>query len=171
MVENKRIEYVDAMRGFTMIMVVADHVAAFCLGIGDYVPSIHPIYMEFTMPLFFFISGFVFYKEGVVWNANHIVRLLLIRKFPALIITTFFFFLVFIKVNDVRFIEGLYSDSKLGYWFTIALFAYFCIYAICRYVLRMLNCKETFTEIMLLSIGLLLFALTDLPSSLEWMLH
>lgn len=147
------------MRGLTMMLVVADHVAAFCLGIGDYVPSIHPIYMEFTMPLFFFISGFVLYKEETVWNANYVARFLLVKKFPALIITTFIFFLLFAKINHFGLVEGLYTDSKLGYWFTLALFAYFCIYAICRFVFNLFNCNSIYTDIILLVIGLLLFAL------------
>lgn len=157
--ENKRIDYIDNIRGLTMILVVADHVAAFCLGIGDYVTSIHPIYMEFTMPLFFFISGFVLYKEETIWNASHVAKFLFIKKFPALFVTTSIFFLVFIKVNHIGLVEGLYSDSKLGYWFTLALFVYFCIYAICRYVFNLFNCNNIYTDIILLSIGLLLYAL------------
>lgn len=147
------------MRGFTMLLVVAHHVAAFCIGISDYVPSIHPILCEFRMPLFFFISGFVLYKEETVWNASHVARFLLVKKFPAQIITTSIFFLVFIKINQIGLIEGLYSDSKLGYWFTLALFAFFCIYAICRYIFNLINCNNIYTDIILLSVGFLLFSL------------
>lgn len=159
MTGKKRIEYIDSMRGFTMFLVVAHHVAAFCLGISDYSPSIHPILCEFRMPLFFFISGFVLYKEDTVWNAQHIARFLVIKKFPAQIITTSIFFLVFLKMNNVGLVEGLYSDSKLGYWFTLALFAFFCLYALCRFVFYILKCNNIFTDITLLSIGLLFFAL------------
>lgn len=156
---SKRIEYIDSMRGFTMILVVAHHVAAFCLGIGDYTISIHPILCEFRMPLFFFISGFVLYKTETIWNARYVARFLVVKKFPAQIITTSIFFLVFIKVHHIGLVEGLYNDSKLGYWFTLALFAFFCIYAICRYIFNFLNCNNIYTDIMLLFIGLLFFAL------------
>lgn len=159
MKENKRIEYIDSMRGFTMILVVAHHVAAFCLGINDYVSSIHPILCEFRMPLFFFISGFVLYKEETIWNASHIANFLLVKKFPAQIITTSIFFLVFIKLHHVGLVEGLYSDSKLGYWFTLALFAFFCIYALCRYVFNLIKCNNIYTDVLLLSIGFLFFSL------------
>lgn len=162
---NKRIEYIDSMRGFTMILVVAHHVAAFCIGIGDNIVSIHPILCEFRMPLFFFISGFVLYKEEIVWNANHVARFILVKKFPAQIITTSIFFLVFIKLHNIGLVEGLYSDSKLGYWFTLALFAYFCIYATCRYVFNLINCNNIYSDIILLSLGFLLFSLFYVKST------
>ena len=100
--DSRRIEYIDAMRGFTMLLVVAHHVAAFCLGIGDYVPSIHPVLCEFRMPLFFFISGFVLYKEEAIWNASYATKFLLVKKFPAQIITTSIFFFVFLIINAPR---------------------------------------------------------------------
>ena len=157
--ETKRIEYIDSMRGFTMLLVVAHHVAAFCLGISDYTPSIHPVLCEFRMPLFFFISGFVLYKEETIWNISHVARFLLVKKFPAQIITTSIFFLAFIKINHIGLVDGLYSDSKLGYWFTLALFAFFCIYSICRYLFNLIKCNNIYTDILLLSIGFLFFTL------------
>ncbi len=162
--ENKRIEYIDSMRGFTMLLVVAHHVASFCLGIGDYVPSIHPILCEFRMPLFFFISGFVLYKEETIWDAKQVFRFLLIKKFPAQIITTSIFFVVFLIINHISVIDGLYSDSKLGYWFTISLFVFFCIYVICRFVLYSLSIKSVYTDIIILSIGFLFFLFFYVPS-------
>ena len=157
--ETKRIEYIDSMRGFTMLLVVAHHVAAFCLGISDYVPSIHPILCEFRMPLFFFISGFVLYKKETIWNAGYVARFLVIKKFPAQIVTTSIFFLVFLKINEIGLVEGLYSDSKLGYWFTLALFVFFFIYAICRYIFNLFEFNNFYTDILLLSIGFLFFTL------------
>ena len=104
--DSKRIEYIDAMRGFTMLLVVAHHVAAFCLGIGDYVPSIHPVLCEFRMPLFFFISGFVLYKEETIWNASYATKFLFIKKFSAQIITTSIFLFVFLIMNHIGVMEG-----------------------------------------------------------------
>ena len=162
--DSKRIEYIDAMRGFTMLLVVAHHVAAFCLGIGDYVPSIHPVLCEFRMPLFFFISGFVLYKEETIWNASYATKFLLVKKFPAQIITTSIFFFVFLIINHIGVIEGLYTDSKLGYWFTLSLYLFFCVYAICRYVLYLIHCKSIYTDIIILSVGALFFLLFYVPS-------
>ena len=167
MIESKRIEYIDAMRGFTMILVVAHHVAAFCLGIGDYVPSIHPILCEFRMPLFFFISGFVLYNSKTIWNAGYIVKFLVVKKFPVQIITTSIFFLVFAKLHDISIVEGLYGDAKLGYWFTYALFVFFCVYSIIRYLLDSLNCKSIYTDFIIISIGMLFYLLFFVSSILS----
>lgn len=155
--ENKRIEYIDCMRGFTMILVVACHVAAYCLGISDFTPSFHPVLYEFRMPLFFFISGFVLYREGVAWNLSHVASFLIKKKFPVQIITTFIFFLVYIKINNISLLEGVFSESKEGYWFTYMLFIYFCVYSICRFVFYRFNCTGLIADIVILTIGFLFY--------------
>ena len=60
--QNNRIAYIDALRGFTMFLVVLQHVETYgirCLGSGTFVET---FLLPFRMPLFFFISGFVTYK-------------------------------------------------------------------------------------------------------------
>ena len=80
---GKRIEYIDSLRGFTMILVVAYHVGGFCLGLEPSVPSINLFLREFRMPLFFFISGFVLYKDETVWDSKYVAKFLLRKKFEA----------------------------------------------------------------------------------------
>lgn len=157
--EKKRIEYIDCMRGFTMILVVACHVAFSCLGISESTPSVHRILYEFRMPLFFFISGFVLYKDETRWTAGHIARFLIIKKFPVQIVTMLIFLLIYLKLNQIGVMEGIYSDSKLGYWFTFVLFIYFCIYSVCRYFLDLFGCKGILADVCLLSIGFLVYVL------------
>lgn len=96
MTGKKRIEFIDAMRGFTMILVVVCHVSGFCLGIESDIPSIHPYLYEFRMPTFFFISGFVLYKANQLWNTKYVFKFLT-KKFPVQNITTVIFFLFFLK--------------------------------------------------------------------------
>ena len=57
---TKRIEYLDALRGFVMLLVVLGHVPMYCYHqVGDI--SFSLIFTTFHIPLFFFISGW-FYK-------------------------------------------------------------------------------------------------------------
>lgn len=60
--EKKRFEYIDAMRGFTMLLVVCAHVATYSYQ-TDLV-TFHAAFSTFRMPLFFFISGFILYKAS-----------------------------------------------------------------------------------------------------------
>ena len=53
-----RIEYIDAMRGMTMILVVYSHVCNYCL--GDKTMGFNDIFFLFRLPCFFFISGWLF---------------------------------------------------------------------------------------------------------------
>ena len=119
-----RIEYIDAMRGFTMILVVLNHVALFCLGITRSVPSYHIYLQEIQMPLFFFISGFVLYKSNVQWDIKQTAKFIT-SKIPILIITPFIFLFIYLYINNIPFHEGLFNKMKYGYWFTFVLFVFF----------------------------------------------
>lgn len=63
--QQKRIEYIDAMRGFTIILVVLHHLSFFS---NSFVDS---IFISFRMPLFFFISGFIGFKVNMEWGGIH----------------------------------------------------------------------------------------------------
>lgn len=60
--QNKvgRIEYIDSLRGFTIILVVFSHVSLYLF--GSSCPS-NEVFLLFRMPLFFFISGYMAYSE------------------------------------------------------------------------------------------------------------
>ena len=57
---KQRIAYIDAMRGFTMILVVFAHVCHFCL--GDSRMGYNSIFILFRLPCFFMLSGWLFAK-------------------------------------------------------------------------------------------------------------
>lgn len=155
-----RIEYIDAMRGFTMILVVLNHVAGFCLNIDGSIPSLNTYFYEFRMPLFFFVSGFVLYKASITWNFLHTFNFLK-KKFPIQIISTCIFFLAFTYTFGESFRDNLWSDSKGGYWFTFVLFEYFILYSLIRLLaLKLGGWKE---DVLALSAGLAVFILT-IPS-------
>lgn len=121
---NQRIEYLDAMRGFTMILVVLSHVVFF--GLGNNSIAFNEFFCSFRMPLFFFISGFLFYKMEREWNYLTI-RSFVTKKFLVQIIPTCVFLFLFIYIFDLFELKSL-GSYKLGYWFTITLFEYFLLY-------------------------------------------
>ena len=126
--KKKRIEYIDAMRGFTMILVVYSHIIFFGYG-DDSITSFNSFFVNFRMPLFFFISGWVLYKVGRSWDWNFI-KDFLPKKFMVQIIPTVFFFLIFIYFfRDMHITKEALGPSKSGYWFTLTLFEFFLIYA------------------------------------------
>ena len=75
--KKPRLEWLDALRGFTMILVVAYHVALIGFSEQHNLSSSMRFLVLFRMPLFFFVSGFLAYKAGLVWNMGTLKSLLL----------------------------------------------------------------------------------------------
>ena len=119
---KKRIEYIDAMRGFTMILVVYSHICHFCL--GDSLLGFNRVFFLFRLPCFFFISGWLFGKVsqgGGRPSVGPIIR----HKFMVQIVPTFIFLLLLAPPPE--FFHQL-GALKGGYWFTFVLFEFFLIY-------------------------------------------
>lgn len=55
---NKRIEYIDALRGLAMYLVVYLHIKSWG-GYSAYSNLVGEIFVTFYLPLFFFISGYL----------------------------------------------------------------------------------------------------------------
>ena len=130
--ESKRIEWLDAMRGFTMILVVAYHVAQFGFVENEKTSAALPFLVLFRMPLFFFVSGFLAYKANFVWNLKNTIPLVL-KKLHVQIIPALIFLSIFIIFKSKYafwegFLNALKSPTKDGYWFTWVLLQMFLIY-------------------------------------------
>ena len=155
--KKERIEYLDALRGFTMILVILNHVAAYNLGIDVFSEGNFHYYLRlFRMPLFFFVSGFVFYKASFFDDVKKIFTFIK-KKFIVQIISPFIFLVFYIYYRDLPFVESIMSDTKAGYWFTFTLFNYFLLYIIARYILKVFKIQEQYSLIILLLIGVLLY--------------
>ena len=120
-----RLGWLDALRGFTMLLVVTNHVALKSFGMQIRWSAALQFFLLFRMPLFFFISGFLAYKASRVWNARTLGELSL-KKLRVQIIPTVVFFLLFLAmIPTTPFIdslnEALASSMKAGYWFTLVL--------------------------------------------------
>ena len=116
---RQRIEYIDAMRGFTMILVVFSHVCSMCL--GDKSMGYNDVFYLFRMPCFFFISGWLFNPHrGTVPSVRATIK----HKFMVQIVPTVIF--LFLLAPPPLFFSRL-GATKGGYWFTFVLFEYFII--------------------------------------------
>lgn len=155
---TNRIEYIDAMRGFTMILVVMAHVSMYNLkSWGTDTFFFHQIFAQFRMPLFFFVSGFVFYKAGFKWDMSQTVKFIK-KKLTVQLISPFLFFLVFAHLYLFSITEGLYDSNKLGYWFTFALLEFYLFYLFFHQILRLLGIKEGFIyDILILLFGFAIY--------------
>ncbi len=125
---KKRLEYIDALRGFTMTLVVITHVLLFSFHIESEQQYTNIIFGNMRMPLFFFICGFLTYRTNLKWNfttyKENLAKKLQIQIIPTLILGSLYAFLV-MKTGLYEFIT---TQSKLGYWFTISLLEMFIIY-------------------------------------------
>ena len=121
---GKRIEYIDALRGFARILVLYFHIPSYCLG-NAYIAG-NDILEWVRMPLFFFISGFLFFKADRIWNSDTI-RKVLKNKFRVHIIPMAVFMTLFLILFDYMEPASFGSDKK-GYWYTFVLFEYFIFY-------------------------------------------
>lgn len=139
----KRIEFLDCLRGFTMILVVYQHIVLFCYGEERVFMS--QFFVLFRMPLFFWLSGFlahtVFTKE--IFNKK------IKKRFFGQLIPT----IVIIAIYDIWFGDFYFSDyltsHKGGYWFTFVLFMLFTIYAIIAYIMDMIEIKKNIKALVL----------------------
>ena len=121
---KQRIAYIDAMRGFTMILVVFAHVCHFCL--GDSRMGYNSIFIIFRLPCFFMLSGWLFAKydfchTGTVPSVRNIIK----HKAMVQLLPTFIFLLLLAPPPE--FFHQL-GALKGGYWFTFVLFEFFILY-------------------------------------------
>ena len=122
---KKRLGYIDALRGFTMFLVVFGHVAKGSIGANTVLTS---FFLTFRMPTFFFISGFIGYKTLDFWTLanfkNRISKKAFVQIIPCLIFMTLFGYTEGRTTLDMITGHNLWG----GYWFTLVLFEMFILY-------------------------------------------
>ena len=137
---TKRLSWLDALRGFTMILVVAYHVAQVSFHETEKTSAALPFLVLMRMPLFFFVSGFLAYKADFSWTVPNALRLTW-KKFKVQVIPTLVFMIIFVifKMKG-DFLDGftrlLVSPTKGGYWFTWVLLQMFIIYYVGCYIIN-----------------------------------
>lgn len=94
---TKRIEYIDIFRAFGIILMIMGHVG-FGEGFDHYIHAFH-------MPMFFFISGFLYKEKGISFRSY------LAKKVKHLLIPYLIFGIVLYSINI--FIQGSFDLNIL----------------------------------------------------------
>lgn len=138
MEQKKKIEYIDALRGFTMILVVINHIIILSAETSSY---INQILQTFRMPLFFFISGYIAFKANKIHDIKSYTHTIL-NKCKVQIIPTLVFGLLYTYATlNENFNGFIMHNSKYGYWFTISLLEMFIMY----YTIKLIQ-KSSFAK-------------------------
>lgn len=169
---KQRLEWIDAMRGFTMILVVTNHVQGMAFEEIIKMASSMQFFLLFRMPLFFFISGFLAYRTNFIWSFNNFASMVG-KKIRIQIIPTLIFFLVAVvllhpgKFNDTV-IHWIQSPMKGGYWFTLVLLYMFIIYYVFEYLENRLKQPGLIPVLVLWIISFCLSLTCYLPKHFVW---
>ena len=149
---TKRIAYIDALRGFTMILVVYQHISLFMGGVNGYGSIWSEALTSFRMPLFFFISGYIAYKV-IDWTPQIYAKLLL-KKAQIQLIPTFIFSIIYTTV--------FYSHTRIyagEYWFTLVLFEFFVLFYTISLIAHRCDYLKLILLLLLACVGIVFFAL------------
>lgn len=149
-----------------MLLVVTGHIYSMCFmhdKFYEYDLSFNNFFELLLMPLFYFISGFVFYKPYKHWNYSSIKNFT-INKVRILLISALSFFLLFCLLYHKNIIISFFDVHKSGYWFTFVLFIYYFIFITIDIVTCTLYRKHAFSNITItfsIILGFLLYFFTS----------
>lgn len=144
-----RIEYIDAMRGLAMFMVVVYHITFGCFHSDNIITKIVNVQLE--LPLFFFISGFFANKMS-----RNGFRKAIVDKFSYLVVPALIMMAIYCWVMDFDFFEGLQKRLKEGYWFTLVLFEFIVIFLCFEWIGEKLNMSPLLKKYLHLFVGIIL---------------
>ena len=119
---TKRIEYIDALRGFSMYLVVYAHIWTFGYH-ADNKNSFDHILLNFFLVLFFFVSGFVAFKKDQEWSLSAIGKNLKKKAVQLLVPSVAFTTLLYATVY--HHLAAIQHIALAEYWFTVQLFIFF----------------------------------------------
>lgn len=173
--KKTRIEWLDAMRGFTMILVVMFHVSTQSFCQLDNSSSSTPFLLLFRMPLFFFVSGFLVYKPTFEYSIKKYISLVA-KKVRIQLLPTIIFFILCVSIRHenifVTMVEFLSTPAKGGYWFTWSLLHLFLFYYTIQIVLNKFSksrkIKWDTVFIIFWCIAVLLYFMLFMPSKFNF---
>ena len=131
MTADERIAYLDAIKCLAILMVLGHHIRNGC-GFKPYDSLSALMLYAPELPLFFFVSGFLAYKQSIkvkdFWNNIH-------RKFVFLVIPALVFRMGMDLMNHKSLFDFI-TEGMHGYWFTVVLFECFLVYYLVTFAIR-----------------------------------
>lgn len=123
---EKRLSYIDALRGLAILFIVFGHIPMYCYHTEDEFTSIRCFTSLVQLPIFFFVSGFVFRIKNmsITWVGG---SKFILNKFIQLIIPTIIIATIYFLLNDNSLTQYFSDKFKGGYWFTLTLFEFIFI--------------------------------------------
>lgn len=163
--KTKRIEWFDALRGLSMILVIFSHVELFGLMIPISESKINYLFAQLRTPLFYYMSGFMAYKSKNIKDRK-LYGQNVMKKIKVLLIPTLFFGLIYAYTRDSssdlsvwEVVSAFLSEyRKVGYWFTFVLLEMFIVYYTALFFIR--KQRKRNQCIILISFALLMFFLS-----------
>ena len=111
---TQRLDYIDSMKGFSMLLVIMGHIILFC-GLGSDNFLIDNIVL-INMPLFLFLNGLVIKRSSIEGKR------FLGRKFMKVMVPFFCWGGLITLFRHETFYNFLIHFWKFGYWYLIVLF-------------------------------------------------
>lgn len=150
---NRRVRWIDALRGVSMFFVVYYHIQAISIGMHVSQTILGTILLSFRMPMFFFVSGFIAYKGWEIWTGNFYLERLKNKARIQLIPTFVFFSLSVMFAGGTNPLSAYITNGLGGFWFTLVLFEFFLVYFTISHISRSLKGKYFDITIIILSAG------------------
>jgi len=126
----ERLVYIDILKGIAIILVVMGHMFSPYKNYLD--SSVNQIIYSVHMPLFFFLSGYVFRVD----KEKHYLRRTITKRVLTLLLPFFCFSAVYCFVKDLSYYDLLFTDElHYGYWFILVLFEITIISMFLKYLI------------------------------------
>lgn len=160
LVSNKRLEYIDCIRGIAIFLLVYWHITYYCFHLGEE-DFFCNCFIKFYLPMFYVVSGFVSQQQLSIQTAlkkihSRVVRILVPSGISLCLFALF-------TQRDIGL--GFTDSMKYGYWFTFSLFFIYLIFAFSSTVLELFKTSKTTISILyaLLSILLIIINVVGQP--------
>jgi acyltransferase len=182
--ESMRLNWVDSLKGFAILLVVLGHIQTNHLLFFNFDSQTKDIYIySFHMPLFFFISGFLFNSEKWISKATEFVstrvKNIVLPYINYMVISAIFWIICAWKFNlKIQFLglqpiemiyrllyanTNMFSDINYALWFLPALFIVEILYF---FIIKLMRYKLLICSVIIIFVGIASFY--RYPFTLPW---